>query len=130
MYSLFVSQEASVKSHGLFVMEKSRFLEYTDDSIRVQLPSLSNEARESICSWPCILMEEGKGQEEARLVQVTHIEVSGANLKVSISPLPKPLTFLNDDLWKMRDSLDIGDFEFSRNHWAIKERDLPLCQYE
>jgi predicted nucleotide-binding protein len=27
-------------------------------------------------------------------------------------------------LWRIREELDIGQFEFSRNHWAIKERDL------
>jgi len=124
MYSLLVSQEASEKSEGTFTIERSRFLEYTVELISAQLQSLSTEAKESIRSWPCILMQEGRAQEQARLVEISRLDVTGKEIKATITRLSETAPILNDALWRLRDALDIGDFEFNRNHWAIKDRDL------
>jgi Predicted nucleotide-binding protein containing TIR-like domain len=124
MYSLLVSHEASEKNEGTFTIERGRFLEYTGDLISVQLQSLSTEAKESIRSWPCILMQEGRGQEQAHLVEISRLDVTGKEIKATISPLSETAPILNDALWRLRDGLDIGEFEFNRNHWAIKDRDL------
>lgn len=124
MYSLLVIHAVSERTEGAFAIDKSRFLEYTADEIAIQLRSLSIEARECIRSWPCILMQEGRGQEEAHVVEITRVDADPSEVKVTISPLPGRLVLSNDALWKMREVLDIGDFEFSRNHWAIKDRDL------
>lgn len=124
MYSLLVSPEVSEKSDGTFAIEKSRFLEYTGDLISFQLQSLSTEARESIRSWPCILMQEGRGQEQAHLVEITRIDVTTKEIVATVSAIKEAAPIINDVLWRLRDGLGIGDFEFSRNHWAIKDRDL------
>jgi len=124
MYSLLVSHAVSEKTEGAFAIDSSRFLEYTADSIALQLKTLSIEASQTIRSWPCILMQEGRGQEEAHVVEITHLALSGGDVKVAIKPPPTPIVLFNETLWKMRDALDIGEFEFSRNHWAIKDRDL------
>ncbi|MGH7983062.1 MAG: TIR domain-containing protein [Candidatus Udaeobacter sp.] len=124
MYSLLVSHEASKKNEGTFTIERGRFLEYTGELISSQLKSLSTEAEESIRSWPCILMEEGRGQELAHLVEIGRLDVTGKDIKATISSLSGTEPILNDALWKLRADLDIGEFEFNRNHWAIKDRDL------
>lgn len=124
MYSLLVCQDASKKHEGAFVIPRSRFLEYTIDSISSQLKTFSTEARASIQSWPCILMQEGRGQEEAQIVEITHLDETGAELKITVRSLPNQAVIPNDAIWKMRDALDIGEFEFSRNHFAVKDRDL------
>jgi predicted nucleotide-binding protein len=124
MYSLLVSYEASEKNEGTFTIQKDRFLEYTGDLISGQLKSLSTEAKESIRSWPCILMQEGRGQESAHLVQIGCLDVAGKDIKATISPLCGTAPIFNDALWRLRAELDIGDFEFKRHHWAIKDRDL------
>lgn len=124
MYNLVVSQGASESSEGAFTMDKTRFLEYTDELIARDLAGLSKEAVESIRSWPCIWMQEGRGEEPVTLTQVTQLELRGADVKFSVRAVAEGLGIINDGLWRIRDSLDIGDFEFSRNHWAIKDRDL------
>ena len=124
MYSFLVTQAASEQSEGTFEIDLRRFLEYTADGIVIQLRTLSIEAQACIRSWPCILAQEGKGQEEARLVEITHIDVTRGEVRVTIAAPPTPLVLSNDALWKIRTSLDIADFEFSRNHWAVKDRDL------
>ena len=124
MYSLLVSNEVEDRNEGVFGIERSRFLEYTTDQIALQLRALSIEARESIKSWPCILMPEGRGEEKAYLVNIRDLSVSRAEVTVTVSPVPGVSIMTNDALWKMRNVLDVGDFEFSRHHWAIKDRDL------
>jgi len=124
MYNLLVSCEFKDRHEGAFNISTSRFLEYTSGSISTQLRPLSIEANDCIKSWPCILMQEGRGQEEAYIVQIMDIEVAGAVVKFSVMSIPSEFTILNADIWKIRDDLDIGQFEFNRNHWAIKNRNL------
>ncbi len=124
MYSLFVPSQVGNRGSGLFEIPRNRFLEYTADLIRVQLQSLSVEAKDCIISWPCILMYEGRGQEEAHVVQIKAIDITKSDIKVMLTTLPTSSKILNDFLWKTREQLDFEQFEFSRNHWAIKDRDL------
>jgi len=124
MYSLFVTPKAAERNEGTFNLDIGRFLEYTEDAMSNQLRSLSNEAQECIRSWPCILMQEGRGQEQAYLVQVNRLETTKGEIKATISLLPETKPLSNDDLWRVRDDLDIGEWEFNRNHWAFKDRDL------
>ena len=69
-------------------------------------------------------MQEGRGQEEAYVGEITALVVAGTEVEVTIRSLPTESIIINDALWKIRDALDIEQFEFSRNHWAIKDRDL------
>lgn len=124
MYNLLVSHQVEDQRVGALDFSTNRLLEYTSDSISIQLRNLSIEAMDCIKSWPCILMQEGRGQEEAYVGQIAAIETSGAVVRFTVATLSNESAILNSDLWKMRDSLDIEQFEFSRNHWAIKNRDL------
>lgn len=124
MYSIFVSYQVEEKNQGSFKMERNRFLEYTDDAISALYRPLSIEAIECIKSWPCILMQEGRGQESAYIAQILTIDVSDTEINLKAITLPVKHEIINDSIWKIRDELDIEQFEFSRNHWAIKNRDL------
>ena len=126
MYSLLVSP--LVEDHDLRTLEipKGRFLEYTSDAIASQLQSLSVEAIDCIKSWPCVLMQEGRGEERARVAQITAVHDGGADIKLGISSGASLPPILNDTLWRLRTDLDIAQSEFGRNHWAIKDRDLFL----
>ena len=130
MYSLLVSHQAEDRSQGTFEVPRGRFLEYTDESIATQLASLSLDAMDCIKSWPCLLMQEGRGQEAAYIREITAIEAAASEVKVTLAALPRTSAITNDALWKLRDQLDIGQFEFTRNHWAIKDRELPATLAE
>ena len=67
-------------------------------------------------------MNEGRANEEALLAKIQILTVTPSDVSVRLSPISGPVT--NEILWKARDALAIGPFEFNRNHWAIKERDL------
>lgn len=127
MYSLLVSHLVEDKLNPAFEISKSRFLEYTSDAISDQLDSLSTEAIECLKSWPCILIQEGRGQGVAHVVQVNALQVDGGDIKLVVTPIvgrKRKNILVNDALWKLRAELDIAEFEFSRNHWAVKDREL------
>lgn len=124
MYSLLVSNQVAGRTEGTFEFSRSRFLEFTTASITAQLSALSIEGIDCIKSWPCILMQEGRGQEEAYVGQITAVEDAGTDFRVTVAHLQSESTILNDGLWRIRADLDIEQFEFNRNHWAIKDRDL------
>jgi hypothetical protein len=124
MYSLLVSTKVAEEGERIREFPRERFLEYTSDSISVQLQSLSKEAMNCITSWPSLLIQEGRAEEKGFIGQVTVQGATAAEIKIAFNPLPVQPPILNDGLWKVRDDLDIGTFEFSRNHWAVKERDL------
>lgn len=124
MYSLMVSNEFNEWDGGAFRFHKSRFLEYTSDPIALQLGSLSIQAIECLKSWPCVLMEEGRAEEVVRIARITEIRGSGMEIRVTVNLCPSEAPILNDDLWRIREELDIAQFEFSRYHWAVKEEDL------
>ncbi len=69
-------------------------------------------------------MQEGRSQEIARIAEVRQITVTGKNITATLQALTEPFEITNNELWKLRTDLDIEQFEFSRNHWAVKERDL------
>lgn len=124
MYSLLISNLIEDKPTPAIEISKSRFLEYTSDAISNQLESLSVEAIDCIKSWPCILMQEGRGQEVAHIVQITALQVDVEDIKLIVTPIAGTRTLVNDALWRLRTELDIAQFEFNRNHWAFKDREL------
>ena len=69
-------------------------------------------------------MQEGRGEELAYVVQISAIRVEAGSIKVNVHPVPCNKTLINDEIWKLRAELDIEQFEFNRNHWAFKDRDL------
>lgn len=124
MYNLLVSNLLSEPSDGPLEISESRFLEYTNETITMQLKSLSKEAIAAMKSWPCLVMREGRGEEVAFVTEIVSLKAGSTELVVGLSKLQTQLPILNADIWRMRDRLDIGQFEFSRHHWAIKEQEL------
>lgn len=124
MYTLLVSHQVSEQGSGTFTVDRSRFLEFTEDEISHQLRTLADEAAAALCSWPVLLMDEGRGEETAYLGRLTSIRAFKGALTLQLAPVATALTLTNDSIWRLRDSLDIGEFEFSRNHLAVKRSDL------
>lgn len=69
-------------------------------------------------------MGEGRGEETAYVAKIGAIALDAHNVKITVQPLRKDAALTNFSIWKLRDALDIGQFEFNRNHWAVKDRDL------
>lgn len=124
MYNLLVSHQFKDWDGGTFRFDKGRFLEFTSEAIREQLRTLSIEAIACLESWPCVLMEEGRAEELVRIARISDLRDLGNDIDLTVKLYPSEAPILNGDVWRVRDYLDIEQFEFSRLHWAVKERDL------
>jgi hypothetical protein len=113
MYSLLISHLVEDTLNPAIEIPKNRFLEYTSDAISTQLESLSVEAIDCMKSWPCILMQEGRGQEVAHVVQITAVQIDSDDIKLIVRPIVARNGLANDALWKLRTELDIAQFEFN-----------------
>ncbi len=69
-------------------------------------------------------MEEGRAEELVRIARISELRDLGREIRLTVDLCPSNAPILNDHLWRIREELDIEQFEFSRNHWAVKERDL------
>ena len=128
IYSLLVGSEpsgdASEDASEDFHISGGRFLEYTSNELSSQFSTLSREARATLMSWPCLCMAEGRGEERVIVGRITAIDSGGVGTVATVRTLHAAPPLTNDAVWRLRDSLDIEQFEFHRHHWAIKERDL------
>ena len=124
MYNLVVSNLITDYLSEPITIDRTRFLEYTGDFIARQLGTLSNEGITALKSWPCLVMQEGRGEERAYVARLADVAARRKDITLSLTPLRHDNIIRNADVWKLRDFLDIGQFEFNRHHWAVKDRDL------
>ena len=124
MYNLIVSGLVEDTFSSKIDVDQSRFLEYTSKTIRSQLMNLSEEANACLKAWPCLLMQEGRGETVVHVVQISTVKGERSLIRLTFSHVSCSKVIVNDDLWKLRQELDIAEFEFSRNHWAVKDCDL------
>lgn len=124
MYTLLVTGAAGDQASGTFRMEAGRFLEWTDDAIAAQLRPLSLEAAACVESWPCVLMDEGHTDQQVRIGRVTRARRTNREVSLAFEPFELRVVLTNGDLSTLSNALDIGDFEFTRNHISVKDRNL------
>lgn len=103
----------------------TRMFEYTEDHIVEQFQKNGIPHLDRLTALPCLFCEEGTEDEIAYVGQINQARASGNNLFLEIV-FDKNLPLLkNSMLYENRLSLNMAaNFEFSRNHWAIKDVDL------
>lgn len=105
-------------------MDWRRFLEYTEEHLSRTLGTLATDVTESLLSWPCLFTQEGRGDEKVTLAQLSGVRRDRTEIVFSLEPVADFPEIVNADLWRLSGELDIGEWEFTRNHWAVKEKDL------
>jgi hypothetical protein len=110
---------------GRETMPVGRVFEYTDDHVADQFRQNGNLLLHRLTRLPCLFMQEGTGDEIAYVGQINRARIVGDEvafeytLDADVPPLQNSMVYAN------RMSLDMPhDFEFSRNHWAVKDVDL------
>ena len=106
-------------------MPVGRLFEYTDEHIADQFRQGGNDLLpERLTALPFLFMQEGRGDEIAYVGEINRARVVGNEvsfeytLDAEVPPLQNSMIYLN------RIALDMPhDFEFSRNHWAVKDVD-------
>jgi len=126
MYNLLVTANLGAWDKPSYEFDKSRFLEYTTESIAAAFKSLSPNLIEALKGYPCIFAYEGDN-ENLRIGRFTSIKERGRKLIVefefdqNIPPIPF------EEIKTIAPLLDIRDWEMNRTHWAVKDEDLFEC---
>lgn len=110
---------------GKVTVPVERMFEYTDDRISKQFRDGLDPLLDRLTALPCLFCVEGTTDEIAYVGQINRARIVGkdASLDVSFDVDVPPLQ--NSMIHAKRTELDMPDnFEFSRNHWAVKDVDL------
>lgn len=113
-------------STGRVTVPLGRIFEYTDDHISAQFKDGSNNLLlDRLSSLPCLFCEEGTSDETAHIGRINRARITGKDLSLEISFDAEVPLLQNSIIYASRTELDMPhDFEFSRNHWAVKDVDL------
>lgn len=100
--------------------------EYTDAAITERFGSLDNASAVELMKLPTIFAFEQEVEKAPKFGRITDISKRSNRFEVRVDyeliNLPKFLT--NKELWSMGAELDLGSWESSRTHWAVKDVDL------
>lgn len=123
MYNLIVQYSPWEAGRGS--VSVSRLFEYTDKELEARFKNGDSILLDILTPLPCLFVQEGTGDELARVGTITRARRSGTEIIIdysfdlNIRPVPNKVIFAN--------KLDFDmprDFEFSRTHWAVKDIDL------
>lgn len=125
MFNLLVTAGEGDWSNPSWVISKSRFLEYTDESIKERFQNLSDTVISNIKSMPTLFMYEDYHHASARIGQITEIQRRQKELKITYSFNPSINEISYETLKSIYNDLDIvTNYEPYRTHWAIKDVNL------
>lgn len=123
MYNLLVTARDGAWDAPSYEYDRSRFLEYTNETIAERFKSLSSEAIEYLMELPCLFAYEGF-QHPIRMGRLTTIRERGKKVVVGYEFHPRLNAIQASEIEKIAPLLDIRDWEMNRTHWAIKDEDL------
>jgi hypothetical protein len=123
MFNLIVG--AGQWNTGNNTMLLSRLFEYTEDQIAEKFKRNEMPRLDHLAKLPCIFMNEGTTTEIAHVGSIIRARIANRDVvfEYAIDREVPPLK--NEMIYENRAALDMhNDFEFSRNHWAVKDVDL------
>lgn len=110
---------------GRATVPMGRMFEYTDDHITERFRRNGDLLLDQLTSLPCLFCEEGTADELAYVGQINRARISGKEVVLEISFDTEVPALQNRAIYENRVEVDMPhDFEFSRNHWAVKDIDL------
>ena len=102
-----------------------RMFEHTDDYTADQFRQGGDPLLERLTSLPCLFCEEGTTDEVACVGQINRARITGRDVSLEITFDADVPALQNSMIYANRMELSMpDDFEFSRNHWAVKDVDL------
>ncbi|GHH02116.1 hypothetical protein [Pseudodonghicola xiamenensis] len=122
MFNLIVSGGLENERRGSIMA--SRVFDYTSEEMEEKFKPGGVLDIPGVMSLPTILMEEGVGDQVAGVGWLNRIERKGTDYQLHFSLDPDVPRMTNAEISDLASELDIDDFEFHRNHWAIKDVDL------
>jgi TIR domain-containing protein len=123
MYNLLVTAAEGAWDLPAYEYDRSRFLEYTAESVKARLAKLDAPALEELKSLPTLFTYEG-GDGPVRVGYIRRIRERGRSLLIEYEFDERIEFFTYSALKPLEVKLDIQGWEMSRTHWAVKDEDL------
>lgn len=124
MYNFLVASGPDAWDEGVYEFPRERVaIEYTEDSISERYRDLNDTLAEELKTFPTLFCVEGE-EVPSRVGYITSVKLRPNRIRIefrfrrSVKPLPSGFVAESSMLF------DLGRFELSRTHWAIKEGDL------
>ena len=111
----------------------SRMLEYTEDAIRQYVAPSGAVDVSRLVNLPTLVMPELQDRQSLQVARVGHIAdlaLVGRDYRFRFLPNPTVPAISSDRIERASRRLQIGDWEFNRNHWAVKNVDLYRVLHE
>ena len=124
MFNLLISYGGDSWSTGSKEFDRSRVaVEYTANEISERYKSLGARAVEELKSFPTLFVTENE-ETESRIGRITELRLRSNSVVVGFEfdliypPLPRGA------IEKIGSDIDLGKWELSRTHWAIKDEPI------
>lgn len=124
MFNLLISYSENSWSDSPTELDRSRVaVEYTADEISERYKSLDESAIEELKGFPALFVTENE-TTESRIGRITEIRLRSSTVVIGFEfdpifpPLPKGA------IENIRADIDLGKWELSRTHWAIKDEPI------
>lgn len=123
MYNLLVTASEGAWDLPAYEYDRTRFLEYTAETIQAKFKKLTASAIEELKSFATLFTYEGS-DEPVRVGYIRRVKERGRSILIEYEFDETIAPFKFSALSPLKIRLDIADWEMSRTHWAIKDEDL------
>ena len=124
MYSLIVSGSASAWTGTPFLLEKERFLEFTDAEVKKGLGDWTDATVNRVVRLPCVFAYEASREKDPLFGVVHRVVPRDRDVRIEYEIVPVTPFLTHTQFRELGTELGVIDFEFHRTHWAVKEVDL------
>jgi predicted nucleotide-binding protein len=125
LYNLMVTAGENYWELGEYVWENDRILEHTADEFKQRFAALDTKTFEQLATLPTLFMYERGTVGTARVGTIKTVQLRGGNRSRIVFAFDEGVRAIStDELTTLADLLDIGRWEFTRTHWAVKDVDL------
>jgi hypothetical protein len=109
------------------VVSGDRILEYTDAGVRQYVAPSGPVDVSRLVSFPTLVMPELQDRQSpqvARVGDIADLAFTGRDYRFRFVPSPAVPAIASERIERAARRLEIGDWEFNRHHWAVKNVDL------
>jgi len=128
MFNLIVSTGVQSDTSGTILA--ARVFEYTEDALKIRFMPNGRLNVSDVMSFPTVFMQEGLDDEVAGVGWLSRIELQGRDYQLNFALDSAVPRLTNKAIHEMASDLRMDEWEFSRNHWAIKDVDLFRILYK